>query len=264
VAGDHQTGPTPYDEVNRALEQLLGGVEDVLGDRCNGLYLYGSLATGDFEPERSDIDFVVVTEGNIDEAVTGEIRLLHDRLHRSGLPWTDKLEGSYVPRAALRRYDPAGAPVPMVNEGTFLVARHGYDWVLNRYVLRTSGITVAGPPARDIINPVTPAAVREAVRNLLATSWAVWATDATMFQKDYYQPFVVLTMCRALYAAANGEPGTKRAAAAWVLERTGARFRELINAALAWRRDDPAGDVGRTQELIRYVIGAAGAAGAAR
>jgi predicted nucleotidyltransferase len=36
-------------------------MQAVLRDRFIGLYLGGSLALGDFDPQRSDIDFVAVT-----------------------------------------------------------------------------------------------------------------------------------------------------------------------------------------------------------
>jgi predicted nucleotidyltransferase len=56
---------TPNPSVNAILEVLLSGVKEVLGTRFSGLYLYGSLAGGDFDPERSDIDFLVVTDGEL-------------------------------------------------------------------------------------------------------------------------------------------------------------------------------------------------------
>jgi predicted nucleotidyltransferase len=53
--------PTPYPDVNEVLLTLLDNVRAILGDYFTGMYLYGSLASGDFDPRRSDIDFLVVT-----------------------------------------------------------------------------------------------------------------------------------------------------------------------------------------------------------
>ncbi len=58
----HIGGPTPYPDVNAVLRLLLEGAQPILGDHFIGLYLYGSLASGDFNPQTSDIDFVVVTD----------------------------------------------------------------------------------------------------------------------------------------------------------------------------------------------------------
>jgi len=57
----HVTHPTPYPDVNAVLHVLLSGVQTVLGNHFIGMYPSGSLASGDFAPQRSDIDFVVVT-----------------------------------------------------------------------------------------------------------------------------------------------------------------------------------------------------------
>jgi hypothetical protein len=54
---------TPYPEINTVLHELQSGAQAILGRQLVGLYLEGSLAIGGFEPDRSDIDFVMVTEG---------------------------------------------------------------------------------------------------------------------------------------------------------------------------------------------------------
>ena len=53
--------PTPYPDVNEVLNLLLTNVKGILRDQFVGMYLYGSLSSGDFNPETSDIDFLVVT-----------------------------------------------------------------------------------------------------------------------------------------------------------------------------------------------------------
>ena len=41
--------PTPYADVNAILGLLLARVERILGDQFTGMYLYGSLSSGDFD-----------------------------------------------------------------------------------------------------------------------------------------------------------------------------------------------------------------------
>ena len=60
--------PTLYPEVNTLLGVLLHGVQTALGNHFIGMYLYGSLTSGDFD-SASDIDVVVVTSDNISEPV---------------------------------------------------------------------------------------------------------------------------------------------------------------------------------------------------
>ncbi|MHB8757047.1 MAG: nucleotidyltransferase domain-containing protein [Bacillota bacterium] len=72
--------PTPYPDVNALLSELLSSLRGILGDRFVGLYLHGSLAAGDFVPGRSDIDFLVVTDGDLSDEVVAVLKAMHERL----------------------------------------------------------------------------------------------------------------------------------------------------------------------------------------
>ena len=145
--------PTPYRDVNAVLDRLLADVQTVLADRFAGMYLYGSLSSGDFDPQRSDIDFLVTTTGELPEEIITALDAMHTRIMSSGLKWAKKLEGSYIPQDALRRYDPAGPPYPTLNEGRFYMAPHGSDWIIQRHIIREHGVTLAGPPPQAVIDP---------------------------------------------------------------------------------------------------------------
>lgn len=239
------------------LRELLDGARGVLGAAFVGMYLYASLAGGDFDPATSDIDFVVVTAGALPPDTVRALEALHARLWSAGAHWAAHLEGSYVPRAALRRYDPASAPVPQVNEGRFYVAGHGSDWVIQRHVLRGHGVLLAGPPPAALIDPVTPDLLRGAVAGILHEWWAPMLADPTCLRRADYQAYAVLSMCRALYAfsAERGDPiVSKPAAARWAREALDPRWRSLIDQAAAWRPGAELGRVEEIQALIRYAV----------
>jgi hypothetical protein len=135
--------PTPYPGVNAVMGVLLEGVQEVLRPRLLGLYLSGSLASGDFCPPRSDVDFVVVTDAVLPDEMLPALKSMHARLTASGLKWADKLEGVYIPRRALRRYDPALAWHPALRvDGSFDVDGFGSDWIIQLYTLREQGIAL--------------------------------------------------------------------------------------------------------------------------
>src|SRR3954462_834655 len=106
--------PTLYPEINALLDHLLTEVRRILRAEFVGMYLYGSLSGGDFDPESSDVDFLVVTEQALPAAIVAALGEMHARIAASGMPWGDRLEGSYVPRAAIRRYDPANNRHPTI------------------------------------------------------------------------------------------------------------------------------------------------------
>ena len=107
--------PTPYPEVNAVLQALLSGVQDVLGDCFVGMYLYGSLAGGDFCPQRSDIDFVVATADVLPDEMIVALEAMHARIAEGNLKWAAKLEAVHTspPRSKW-------IAVPLHQRGTLL------------------------------------------------------------------------------------------------------------------------------------------------
>lgn len=247
--------PTPYPEVNAVLRALLEGVQAVLGVQFGGLYLYGSLSSGDFNPHTSDIDFVVVTEGALDAETVAALEALHVRIAAGGGKWARKLEGSYIPRADLRRYDPAGGPYPGINEGVFSIGGHGSDWIIQRHILREGGVAVAGPDIRAWIDPVAPDDLRRAVRGILREWWApIGADPAWLRDRSDYQAFAILTMARALHALHHGDIASKPTAARWACETLPAPWPALIETALAWDYGVELDLVRETAEFIRFTL----------
>ncbi|HEX7175789.1 MAG TPA: aminoglycoside adenylyltransferase domain-containing protein [Pyrinomonadaceae bacterium] len=250
--------PTPYADVNAVLHALLAGARKILGDRFAGLYLYGSLASGDFDPELSDIDFLVVTEGEMPDELLPALEAMHAGLASADRKWATKLEGSYVPRHALRRYDAADPPCPQLNEGRFYVARHCSDWIIQRHVLREHGVALSGPPPSTLIDPVSPDDLREAVRGILREWWEPMLLDGAWLRRgDLYQAYAVLTMCRALYTLRHGRIASKPVSAAWAQDELGARWATLIERASAWRHDAPSGDLSGATDFVRFTLGRA-------
>jgi hypothetical protein len=88
--------PTPYPDVNVILNLLLASVKELLQEEFVGIYLYGSLSSGDFDPAASDIDFLVITADVLTEKAVAELESMHYRMWNTGLKWADKLEGSYL------------------------------------------------------------------------------------------------------------------------------------------------------------------------
>lgn len=254
VIDNYLTQPTPYPDVNMTLQRLLTGVRAVLGEQFVGLYLYGSLASGDFSPETSDIDFLVVTADALPAAMVAALATMHQRLLASGLPWASKLEGSYVPQFALRRYDPAAPACPQINEGQFYLAQQESDWIIQRHILRQQGLVVAGPALAPLIDPVPPADLQRAVLGFLREWWAPMLENPVRLQSSEYQTYAVLTMCRALHTLETGTIVSKPVAAHWAQARLGEPWATVIAKAQAWRNGDPFDHFEQVTALIRHTV----------
>ena len=84
----------------------------VAGSSLVGLYLFGSLATGDFEAGVSDIDLLAVLAGGPDEQLVPPLRRMHADLAPHPA-WDDRIEVVYCSRQGLAscRTDTAGIAV---------------------------------------------------------------------------------------------------------------------------------------------------------
>jgi predicted nucleotidyltransferase len=252
--------PTPYPEVNDLLQELLRSVEAALGRPFVGMYLEGSLAGGDFD-EESDIDFVVVTDEEVSGDLFSALAAMHERIAAMDSRWAIQLEGSYLSRRALRRYDPAHALHPNIERGRgerLKMVRHDEGWATHRHILRERGITLVGPPPHTLIDPVSPTDLRQA----MLSSFPGWATpilrEPTQITHRGYQCYLVLTLCRVLYTLHHGAVVSKPVAARWAQHTLEARWAPLVERAWAARHDagsEPSPDeVSGTLEFIRYAL----------
>lgn len=254
---DMQDGsPTPYPAVNALLLQLFTGAQAILGDYLLGMYLYGSLALGDFAPQRSDIDVLLVTTTDLPAALFAALQALHAHIASSDSPWVTELEASYIPQQALRRYDPAYAQHPHIARGSgqLTIVQHDSDWVIQRYVLREHGVVLAGPPLATLIDPVSPTALRRAVLETLYGWWGPMIADPTRLQHPAYRHYAILTMCRMIYTLQCGTVVSKPVAARWSQAGWAAHWSELIEQALDWPQPVPPDNLNATLDFLRFTV----------
>jgi hypothetical protein len=255
---------TAYGDVNEALAELLAQVQGILGARFVGMYLSGSLALGDFDPNSSDIDLVVVSDDTLTDAQVAALREMHTRFEGSASPWAAKVEVVYVPRDALRRpalQSPNPTHYPQVEKrrGLFL-AQLEDGWLSQCYIVREHGVALAGPDPQTLIDPVDPDEMRRTVAQIPAMwlreahndpSWLAW------LHVRKHQAFVTLTLCRLLYTLEVGVVASKPGAARWAQAALGERWLGLIEDALAGQYDSSLiaeHEVQETVALVAYTV----------
>ncbi len=254
--------PTPYPAVNALLADLLTQAQDVLGHDLVGFYLDGSLALGDFDPAGSDVDFLAAVARPLAPDTFTALATMHRRVAAGGRPFATELEGSYIHLAALRRHDPSDAVFPNLERGPDEVlkwATHHSDWVIHRHIVREHGVALFGPPAATLIDPVSPGDIRTATAGVLRSWWATPAAAvAIRAAQPGYLTYVVLTMCRALYALAHGEAASKPRAAVWALGQLDGYWHSLIERAQRWQLNQS--DRESALAFARFVVAAAAGA----
>lgn len=253
---DRPISPTPYPEVNAILGEVYTGARQILGDSFVGLYLYGSLATHTFDPDSSDIDFLIVTTEEIRGEKLDALVAMHARIATINSKWAIQLEGAYIPRDVLRRYDPVNAIHPHLDRdgGELSVVEFHTDWVIQRYVLREYGITIAGPPICDLIDPISADDLRQALRQLLDFWWEPMASSPAPLEHAGYRSYAIMTMCRVLYTFETGGVVPKGVACDWAQKRLGEAWSPLINLANTNRNGTSLIRVEDVCNFIRHTI----------
>ena len=249
--------PTPYPDVNEVLNLLLAEVQKVLGSQFVGMYLYGSLSSGGFDPASSDIDFLVVTADMLPETAVADLKAMQQRIWETGSKWADKLEGSYLPKAHLRRYKKSDVAYPTVNEHKFYVAPHGSDWIIQRHIIREGGVVLVGPDPKSLIDPVSPDDIRRAVRGILQEWWFPMLVNPSWLREHggEYHAFAILSMCRSLCALERGTVVSKPVAAKWAQQALDGKWPEVIEQALAAQKGNEISDLlDDALELIRFTM----------
>lgn len=247
-------GPTDDAEINAVLSEVLSGARSILGDHFVGMYLDGSLAIGGFDPDKSDLDFVVVTNSDVSPGNFAALTAMHDRIASGASRWGREVEGSYISQHALRhvRWPAAHPYIDRGNRFAMVQQESGY-WPIHRHVLREHGVVLAGPPPRTLIDPVSSEELREAVRGILREWWKPMLVDGPLLRNGFYRCYAVLTMSRMLYTIRHGAIVTKPVAARWAQEAVDGRWAPLIRRGLAWSREEPP-ELEETLAYIRYTF----------
>jgi hypothetical protein len=220
------------------LGELVAGARAVLGDAFCGAYLHGSFATGDAD-EFSDVDFVIVSHGDLTDDQVHGLRSLHRRLYVLESAWAQHLEGSYIPRPRLRRMDWTHRPFLFLDNGANeLVWDSHCNTAVLRWLLREHGVTLSGPDPKTLVDPISAADLRREAR-VRVREYADWAAEssAAVPMSRWAQPYLVLTFCRLLLTLVEGRVAAKREAAVWALRALDEEWASLIRQAVADRAD---------------------------
>jgi predicted nucleotidyltransferase len=242
--------PTAFPDLNALLDEFVMSVRHTLGKNFVGAYLQGSFAVGDAD-EHSDVDFIVVTDGEVTDEERAKLQTMHQRLFALETPWAQHLEGSYVPKASIRRLDPARRPFVYLDNGsTELELDNHCNTDVVRWSLREHGVTLAGPAIRELVDPV-PA---EEMRNELVAAvreYATWAPAPTKAggMSEWKQAHLVLMFCRMLHTLESGRVVSKRESGEWALVSLDSSWRDLVQRALD-DRSDPWGRVDKPAEPV--------------
>ena len=224
---------TPYPDIDELLSSLLDQMQRILDKKLIGLYLYGSLVTGDFDSEVSDLDLLAATASDLDDQEFDQLQKMHHDFVRHHPQWDNRIEIAYLSVAALKTFRSQVSKIAIISPGEpFHVKEAGKDWLINWWIIREQGVPLFGPSPTALIDPISKAEFLQAVQDQ-AQDWGEWVNH---MHHRKSQAYAILTLCRALYAYQTGEQVSKKQAAQWAQAHL-PTWAPVIQTALAWRNE---------------------------
>lgn len=224
-------------EVSDALDGYAGEMRGLFdNDELIGVYLYGSVVSGDYRPGVSDVDVVVLHRNDPDDELRRNLAAAHQRPGRHA--GFDRLDVSFVPLRLVGTY--GDDTLPYLRDGRFHGAGGGDLNMVTWRSLRERGVALRGVPPAEVVPPVSCGDLAENMRVNLAflagrmPAYVAMGVEETVFG--------ILSICRVLYTLRTGDLIGKIAAARWALDNTEPRWRPLIQLALRrYEKDDLSG-----------------------
>lgn len=206
----------------------------ILGDDLTGVYAHGSMAFGCFDPERSDMDFLVVVEREpTDEQKRSLLEIL---LQLEAYAPAKGFEMSVVlaadcavpvhPIPFCLHYSNAHGAACREDMTAYISRMRGNDPDLAAHftVTRAVGKAVWGRPVAEVFGEVPRSDYLDSIRADVADA------AAEVHENPVY---VILNLCRVLAAIREGVVLSKAQGGAWGLAHLPEEHHEVIRAALA-------------------------------
>jgi len=226
-------------ELKNFIADLMGGINDMIEQPPVGMYLHGSLAMGGFNPNRSDIDLLLVTERPL--SMHHKQELAHFFLEKSSKPFPIEISS-----LTLEQLESWSHPTPYDFHFSEYW-RERYETELNKYInneektdgdlaahfviLKHRGICLAGRPIEEIFPSIPQqdylASILEDYEDCLEN----------IHEKPVY---CTLNLIRVYWYVKEGKVSSKQEAGRWGQENLQEPFTAIIRqAAEAYELDHP-------------------------
>ena len=222
-----------FDAPSQIREAIMGCVEgcrDSLESKFVGAYLHGSLTFGCYNPARSDVDMLIVSDCTVSkprrERVLAEFQRGHSKLPGNGLEAslvaTSSANGADTPPRFFTHFSKTGWAVADGDTGNV-----DFDLVLHFAAIRGRGIVLAGAPIKNVIMPIDFATYVEMLQSEFE-----WMTTPAQLEAD--PVYAILNASRFLVVSATRRVVvvSKLEGALAALPLVEARYQPLIEAAL--------------------------------
>lgn len=216
-------------EIKLYIESIVGVFVEELNENLIGVYLHGSLAMGCFNPEKSDIDLLVIVKENSPNVtkikIINKLKMLTEG-HRNQLEMSiivEKylIEFVYPTPFELHYFHPRY----LIDKNFICGGKGFYDPDIAGHIVVTQhrGITLVGTDIKKVFKPIDKQFYINSIFNDIEDA------SKAILQKPVY---FTLNLCRVLYFLKEGEISSKREGGEWGKYNLPQEYEEIITQCL--------------------------------
>ena len=219
--------------MERLLNEFVRRSGDILGNNLVGIYLHGSAVMGCFNPEKSDVDLIIV----VDEPMPFSVKSAYMEMvvELNSLAPEKGIEMSVVKRSAC---SPFVYPTPyelhfsvghlenyLRDPMEYVRTMNGVDWDLAAHftVIRARGRCLCGAPIEEVFAPVPPEDYMDSIRRDIE--------DAEE-EITEYPTYLILNLARVLAYKEQGLVLSKKEGGEWAFDNIPREHIPLVREAL--------------------------------
>jgi predicted nucleotidyltransferase len=269
LVDDTKIPDIPYPELRGVLHTFVDEIAAELKENIVGIYLVGSIASGDFDLD-SDVDFLVLTYSELSESNKNSLQDIHKKIHDIDNYPAKHLEGSYIWIDDLNNWSSVGEKefVYFDNGSTrYELSTHDNQWHV-RWILRERGITLLGEKPETWLPSIPSADLSKEIKKIMLEIMQIFRDEINhplnFWNSRFGQSFTVLTYCRMLHTLHTGSVESKRAGVEWAKQFVEPKWIHIIDQAWNERKGVRFGVkigqraeltlLGETLEFIQYAL----------
>jgi predicted nucleotidyltransferase len=230
----------PYPELREVLDTFVNEISKELGQNIIGIYMVGSLATGDFDLD-SDVDFLVITKTELVESNIKALEAIQKNIQQMGCYPAKHLEGSFISIEDVNNWQTVGKKeLYYFDNGSTDMEKSTHDnkWHV-RWIIRERGITLIGQRPEQIVQAVPIGEVESEIRAAMIEAMKGFKDEIdqprSFWNSKFGQSFAVLTFCRMMHTLKSGTIQSKKAGAEWAKQFVEPKWVNIIDQAWAER-----------------------------
>ena len=237
-AGFFSTDPQPGRAYEPLVRRFAERSAEILGEQLTGIYLHGSAAMGCFQPEKSDLDFLVVVREELTDAKKREYMDMVLELDAEGpakgiemsIVTGDACNPFVYPTPFLLHYSRMHTAWYRRDPEDYVRKMKGTDRDLAAHftVTRNRGICLYGPPAAEVFGEVPEADYLDSIWNDVSGAEEE-ITDNPMY--------LILNLARVLAYRREKAVLSKLEGGEWGIRNLPEEYRPLVRTALWEYRD---------------------------